>query len=514
MEQNFSVDTIDFSRLDVFLAQKLALSRSQTQRIIKAKMVRLNGKIPRKPGETIKIGDIVTLQEETESVSSFLSQKIEELPLPQIEIVSETDDYVIVNKPAGVLVHPTEAGESGTLVHWLLNRYPEIKNVGESEVRPGIMHRLDKEASGLLVIAKNQLTYKHLKNQFQKRKVKKEYKVLVHGNVESETGTIDFSVDRGPDGRMVARPKVDELALKNVNKIQPGKKALTEFWVEKHFVESTYLTVRIHTGRRHQIRVHFFAYNHPVVGDILYFQKKFLKFQKHIKRLFLHAHTLGFTDRKKKWIEVTAPLPKELEKYLETQTLVDVPPLIILSAPSGAGKNTVLNHILERIPGSGRLLTTTTRAPREGEVQDVDYHFIGKKEFQELLKQRRFVEHNEYAGEYYGLERAQLDKALKKYKIVFAVLDVNGRQTFKELGISHTAVFLMPESKDILRERIQGRGEVPDGVVAKRLAIAEDELAEAKFYDYQVVNRQGKLQEAVEDMEKVVREVLDKNGSL
>ncbi len=234
-----------------------------------------------------------------------------------IKIIVETKDYLVLEKPSGILVHPTQAGEGGTLVEQLLSKYPEIKKVGDSPERPGIVHRLDKEASGLLVVARTQKMFKHLKKQFQERTTEKEYLVLVYGQLDKEEGLIDFDIDRGKEGKMVSRPKTNVLKVKNVNKIQPGKEAITEFWVEKKFVRFTLLRVRIHTGRTHQIRVHMFAYNHPVVGDSLYCNKKLIKKSEQILgRLFLHSTKLCFDDLSGDRQCFESLLPKELQTYL------------------------------------------------------------------------------------------------------------------------------------------------------------------------------------------------------
>lgn len=234
-----------------------------------------------------------------------------------ITVVAEADEYLVLLKPAGLLVHPTLRHESETLGAWLLEKYPDIASVGESPDRPGIVHRLDKEASGLLVVAKTQAMFELLKKQFQDRTVEKEYLVLVHGIVQSDEGVIDFLIDRGIDGRMVSRPKIDTMKVRNVPKIQSGREAVTEFFVEKRFTRFTLLRVRIHTGRTHQIRVHMFAYGHPVVGDTIYVNKKLnLKRDQALGRLFLHSTRLCFDDMAGRRVCHEAPLPEELQKFI------------------------------------------------------------------------------------------------------------------------------------------------------------------------------------------------------
>lgn len=299
-------------RLDVFLSEKLGITRSQVQKMIKRGEVLINSGAPKKSGEKLTVGDVVEVL-----ASKLVSQYQGNVEDINIEVIADESDYLVVNKPADLLTHPTEAKEPVSLVAWLLEKYPEIEGVGESPNRPGIVHRLDKDASGLLVVAKNQKMFVHLKKQFQERSVEKEYLVLVHGIVESDHDTIDFEIDRGKDGRMAARPKIDKLKLKNVNKIQEGKQSATEFLVEERLARYTLLRVKIHTGRTHQIRVHMLAYNHPVVGDRLYFNKNlFKKSDKQLDRLFLHAAKLCFVDldNNKKCFE--AGLPGELGEYL------------------------------------------------------------------------------------------------------------------------------------------------------------------------------------------------------
>ena len=298
------------NRLDQALADILGISRSQVQKMISRDRILIGGELPKKSGMKVKSGDeIVVLEEGTSH---------EAVEFPEITVVSETDTYIVVEKPAGLLVHPTEANEPVTLAGWLVKNYPDIEGVGESAVRPGIVHRLDREASGLLVVARTQKMFEHLKAQFKERTVQKEYLVLVHGAIEPENDVIDFDIDRGNDGRMVARPKTDVLKLKNVNNVQEGKAAHTTFTVDRRFVRYTFARVQIKTGRMHQIRVHMFAYGHPVVGDTLYQNKKLIK--KHdteLGRLFLHAHKLGFTDLSGEEKQFQIGLPDELQNYMD-----------------------------------------------------------------------------------------------------------------------------------------------------------------------------------------------------
>lgn len=303
-------------RLDVFLSDKLGVTRSQAQKMLRQKQIELNGKTPKKLGEQVKDGDKIALVQEVKILPAKKpSKKISEETEPMVEpqIIAETPQYIIVNKPSGLLTHPTEANEKTSLSGWLVKKFPAIKKVGDDPVRPGIVHRLDKEASGLLVVAKTQKMFDHLKEQFKARTINKQYLVLVHGRVERDWETIDFPIMRSETAeRMSAMPRTVRGLPTDL-----GKEASTEFEVEKRYVNFTLLKVTIHTGRMHQIRAHMLAYNHPVVGDPLYFQKK----QKRVwdnkcGRLFLHSAKLGFTELSGETVEFESPLPKQLENFL------------------------------------------------------------------------------------------------------------------------------------------------------------------------------------------------------
>lgn len=302
-------------RLDVFLAEQSGISRSQIQKMITLGQVTLDGNAPKKAGErltSVKNVEICDLSDKAED-SEKNNKK-----LPKLEILAETKDYLVVSKQAGILVHPTQAEETDTLSNALVAKYPEIKKIGESEVRPGIVHRLDKDASGLLVVARTQKSFASLKKQFQERQVDKIYSVLVYGVVAKDHDSINFEIDRGDDGRMVARPNIDKLKLRNVSKIQDGKESLSEYWVEKRYKRFTLLKVKIHTGRTHQIRVHMFAIGHPVVGDRLYVNKKLIKkSDQELSRLFLHAKHLEFTDLSGERVSFDKNIPAELKNYLK-----------------------------------------------------------------------------------------------------------------------------------------------------------------------------------------------------
>lgn len=171
--------------------------------------------------------------------------------------------------------------------------------------------------------------------------------------------------------------------------------------------------------------------------------------------------------------------------------------LVVISSPSGGGKNTIINRLLEIFPKSIRFVTTTTRAPRGQDTNGKDYHFVSHTEFQQLMEQKKFIEYNFYAGEYYGSERERLETDLQMYDMVFVALDVNGKEALDTLHIPHLAIFLLPEDMSVLQERIEMRGGTDEEAIKERLETATQEMKAAGEYDLQVVNPEGKMEEAV-----------------
>lgn len=225
-------------------------------------------------------------------------------------IVYEDNDLLVINKPAGLLTHPVPSPSASygtdpkSVVGWILQKYPQIKNIGDDPVRPGIVHRLDKYTSGLLLIAKTQATFSYLKKLFQERKIKKTYIALVHGELKNDHGIINL-----PLGKIGTKQTIKIHGKKELKE----KEAVTEYKVTERFNDYTLLEVSPLTGRTHQIRIHLNSIHHPVVGDNLYGVKKNgLK----INRLFLHAYRLEFLAPSGKKLLLETDLPQELSKAL------------------------------------------------------------------------------------------------------------------------------------------------------------------------------------------------------
>jgi len=225
---------------------------------------------------------------------------------PKLNIIFEDDDIIVLDKPSGLLVHVANDSWEPTLVDALLAHDKRIAKVGTEEYRAGIIHRLDKLVSGVMVAVKNQNAFNHLKDQFKERTIEKEYTALVYGQMEKDNDEIRFKIARSRDkGRMVARPTSQE-----------GKEAITKYQVIKRFTNATLLKVKILTGRTHQIRAHLHALGYPIIGDPLY-QRKDIKWPP-IERIFLHSTILGFklpsTGENKTF---SSPLPNNLNEYLD-----------------------------------------------------------------------------------------------------------------------------------------------------------------------------------------------------
>lgn len=235
--------------------------------------------------------------------------KDDALPL---RVVDEQADFLVIDKPAGLLVHQVLGKDEPTLADEITVRHPDMATVGENADRPGIVHRLDKETSGLLVVARNQAMFERLKKQFQARTVNKEYLALVHGVIKHEHNVINRPIGRSltKGGRMAAHSQTQE----------KDRQAITEYWVEKRFAHYTLLRVKPRTGRPHQIRVHLNSFGFPVVGDKLYTNPKARRslIRHPLPRLFLHATKLGFKDLEGEYHEYESPLPAELENFLKT----------------------------------------------------------------------------------------------------------------------------------------------------------------------------------------------------
>lgn len=285
-------------RLDAFLAlqDELGLSRSHIKKLIESGHVQVNGRPAGKPSLTLRTGDEVTVQIPRPAPVDLAAEAI------PLDILYEDDDVVVINKPRNLVVHPAAGHWSGTLVNALLEHVDDLEGIG-GELRPGIVHRLDKDTTGVLVAAKNDTAHLSLSDQIRERTAKREYMAIVHGNPKAEAGRIEAPIGRHPGDRK-------RMAVN----LKTGKEAITHFRVLERFGEYTLVSCRLETGRTHQIRVHMAFIGHPVVGDPVYGTRK-----QHLGMgaQALHARTLGFHHpRTGLWMEFEAPLPPDFDQAL------------------------------------------------------------------------------------------------------------------------------------------------------------------------------------------------------
>ena len=294
-------------RLDAYLAAHIAgWSRARLHRLIENADVLVNGSVS-KPSHKLRANDAIDIELTPTPAASFTPEDI------PIAVICEDDDLIVVNKPAGMVVHPAAGVTSGTLANALAFHFQRLSNAGGA-ARPGIVHRLDKGTSGLLVVAKTEAAHEHLADQFRDRKVFKSYVALVHGQIEKESGEIDQPIARDPRNRT-------RMAV-----VRGGRPSLSIYKVRRSFDRFTLLDVELKTGRTHQIRVHLSWLKHPVVGDEVYgagrdktvispvTRSRIAK----LGRQFLHAEQLGFRHpRTEEQLRFTAPLPGELQSVLD-----------------------------------------------------------------------------------------------------------------------------------------------------------------------------------------------------
>lgn len=286
-------------RLDKWLAHQLPeRSRSEIQRWIKEGLVRVNGRSS-KPGYKLEPGDVV----EVDVPATVSYEGVEPEPIP-LNIVYEDPDVVVVDKPAGMVVHPAPGHTRGTLVNAILYHCPDLQGVGGVE-RPGIVHRLDKDTSGLMVIAKNDRAHRELQRQFKEREVEKIYLALVEGQLQPPRGRIEAPIGR------------DKRDRKRMAVTRDGREAITEYRVLKYLDDFTLVEAHPITGRTHQVRVHFAFIGYPLAGDTVYGRRK-QRLRPWLKRQFLHAHRLSFRlPSTGERVTFTSPLPPDLQAVLD-----------------------------------------------------------------------------------------------------------------------------------------------------------------------------------------------------
>ena len=295
---NFRFEKKTPERLDKYLVEQLQeFSRSRIQGLIADGFVDVNGRAAKKAGQPLESGSQVTVRVPPAVPTDLVA---EDIPL---DILFENDDLLVIDKPAGMVVHPAAGHASGTLVNAVLGYDPEIEGIGGEE-RPGVVHRLDKDTSGLILLAKNERAHRWLQDQFRLRKVEKTYLALVDGKPPTPTGRVEAHIGRDPSHRK-------KMAIVPESR---GREAISEYKTVENFKDHTLLEFHPLTGRTHQIRLHCAFLECPIVGDPVYGRKKA---SVDIDRHFLHAYRLKIVlPGEKESTVFDAPLPEELEQVL------------------------------------------------------------------------------------------------------------------------------------------------------------------------------------------------------
>lgn len=291
---SFTVED-DGNRLDKYLDGHLAeLSRSRLQRLISDGCVTVDGLLA-KSSLKLHTGQRVFL-----TVPDPIVGNLEPQDIP-LEVVYQDDDLLVINKPAGLTVHPAPGHPDGTLVNAVLALCPDLQGIGGT-IRPGIVHRLDKDTSGLMVVAKNEISHNNLATQLKNREFEKKYLALVQGRITPQEAIIEAGIGRDPSNR------------KRMALTTNGRQATTRYRALEYRRRSTLVEAKLETGRTHQIRVHFASIGYPIIGDETYGKPEPL-----LGRQFLHSHILGFRlPSSDKYVEFKSELPAELQEYLDS----------------------------------------------------------------------------------------------------------------------------------------------------------------------------------------------------
>lgn len=283
-------------RVDAFLRRKTELSRSRVSELILSGALSINGKEQLKPSYKVESGQCISLAVPDTQPVDIVPQNI------PIDILYQDRDIVVINKPCGMVVHPAAGNEDGTLVNALMYHIRDLSGIG-GEMRPGIVHRLDKDTSGLILVAKNDKAHTVMSEQFKSRTMEKHYRAVAFGSFSQDTDLIDAPIARHPVDR------------KKMAVVPDGKPSQTEWRVIERLRGATYLDVHLLTGRTHQIRVHMQSVGHPLLGDKIY--APHIKTSVHVPRLMLHAYSLAFTHPVTgEHMELTAPIPEQFSTVL------------------------------------------------------------------------------------------------------------------------------------------------------------------------------------------------------
>lgn len=298
MIKEFVSDQEELLRMDVFLNQRIEdLSRTYIQKLIKEGYANVNGRCV-KANYKVEYGDIVRLHIPESEVLDIVPQDL------NLDIVYEDEDVILINKPKNMVVHPAVGHYTGTLVNGLLHHCKDNLSGINGVLRPGIVHRIDMDTTGILIACKNDVAHRDISEQLKAHSIIRRYLALVHGRIKEDEGSIDKAIGRHDIDRK-------KMSVDSKN----GKNAVTHFRVLERFAEATLIECRLETGRTHQIRVHLASIHHPLLGDTVYGHEKD---RYHLQGQALHAKVLGFVHpRTKEYMEFEAKLPAYFEELLQ-----------------------------------------------------------------------------------------------------------------------------------------------------------------------------------------------------
>jgi 23S rRNA pseudouridine1911/1915/1917 synthase len=289
-------------RIDQFISDSTGITRSQVQKMIEIGNITISG-IPIKKKHKARQGEIISIKSLQKQSETLIPQNID------LKIVHEDDHLIVIDKSPGLVMYPAAGHAKNTLMNALAHHCDKLATIG-GPLRPGVVHRLDKDTSGLVVVALNDGAYYSLQKEFKERTIKREYLAIVHGTFKMSSGEID-----APIGRAVSDRK------KMSTKTRHGKEAITYYKVVSAFTDSSIIQIRLATGRTHQIRVHFASQGHPVLGDKTYGRKTHIKIGNRtlkVPRQMLHAHTLGFTHpATMRNMSFSSPIPEDMKDILD-----------------------------------------------------------------------------------------------------------------------------------------------------------------------------------------------------
>lgn len=295
MEKISHKSIIDNIRIDKMLSDVTELSRVRIKELIKKDLIKVNDHSV-KPNYMVKIDDNITIE-----IPDTVEYNLDPIDM-KLDIVFEDEDVIVVNKPSGLIVHPSTTSKEPTLVNGLLYHIKDLSGIN-GILRPGIVHRIDKDTSGLLMVAKNDKAHNSLAKQLKDKTTTRKYLALVYGNIEHNKGRINAPIGRDPKNRI------------RMGVIENGKEAVTHFTVIKRFTDFSLIECILETGRTHQIRVHMKYIDHPIVGDPVYGPKKVIGSYGQL----LHASTLGFKHpRTKEFISFNVKIPIHFKTFLES----------------------------------------------------------------------------------------------------------------------------------------------------------------------------------------------------